>query len=266
MTVATESGIGGARPPLMRVHEGDAHSPYVLVCEHASAFVPPEYAGLGLDSRTLATHIGWDINAARVTRDVARLLGATWVTAGVSRLVVDLNRPESCPQCIPARSEDTVIPGNQDLAADLREQRLREWFRPFHARLDALLEDRQRAGRPTFLVGIHSYTPVYQGVSRPWAAGILFREARSFGQDVVQALRRETGAAIGANEPYDLGRHSNYTIPFHGDRRHLPAIIVEVRNDLIGRDADVTYWAQAVARALRTASEGGTGASAPLPA
>ena len=38
------------------------------------------------------------------------------------------------------------------------------------------------------LVTIHSFTPVYRGVSRPWHAGILFDKAEAFGHELVEKL------------------------------------------------------------------------------
>lgn len=233
------------------LHDADARGPYVIVCEHASSVIPPDYDGLGLDIHAARGHIGWDINAVDVAARVARALDAPLVTAPVSRLVTDLNRPEACRECIPARSEDTLVPGNAALTAQEREDRLARWHRPFHRGLSDLLDRRTRRGLTTFLVGIHSFTPVYAGVPRPWSAGVLYRASRVQGEKVARAMAERSGEMVGCNQPYDLWRHSNHTIPFHGDGRGLPAVIVEIRNDLLATDAGIARWADVTVEALR---------------
>jgi len=223
----------------------------VIVCEHASSFIPDEYNGLGLDPQVVKEHIGWDIHAIDMATIVAEMLDAPLVSAPVSRLVTDLNRPEACHECIPIKSEMTSVPGNLSLTSHERENRLSRWHRPFHQGLSSLLEERTQRGLGTFLVGIHSFTPVYAGVRRPWAAGILYRASRLQGETVAQAMEEQSGTLVGRNQPYDLWQHSNHTIPFHGDRRGHAAVIVEIRNDLLATTPDLTRWAGITAQSLR---------------
>ena len=53
---------GRGRPAATAENEAGG-SPYVLLCEHASNFIPAEYAGLGLPESELQRHIAWDIGA-----------------------------------------------------------------------------------------------------------------------------------------------------------------------------------------------------------
>ncbi len=48
----------------------------LVTCDHASRAVPRCLGKLGLGDRELALHIGWDIGAGAVTRDLSRLLDA----------------------------------------------------------------------------------------------------------------------------------------------------------------------------------------------
>ena len=232
-------------------HNTDSRSPYVIVCEHASSFIPDEYKGLGLPPQATKEHIGWDIHAMDMATIVAGLLDSPLISAPVSRLVADLNRPETCQECIPTRSETTSVPGNLSLTLHERENRLSRWHRPFHQGLSTFLEDRIARGIETFLVGIHSFTPVYAGVPRTWAAGVLYRASHLHGETVAQAMEKQSGALVGRNQPYDLWQHSNHTIPFHGDRRGLAAVIVEIRNDLLATTPGLTRWAGITAQALQ---------------
>jgi predicted N-formylglutamate amidohydrolase len=225
-------------------------SQFVIVCEHASNWLPPQYAGLGLDQANLNRHIAWDIGAAQVARRLSILLDAALVEAGASRLLIDLNRPTNSATSIPEFSEATVIPGNLDLTDVERQHRIRTWFDPFQARLAQLLDDRQAAKKPTILIAVHSFTSVFLGENRPWVAGVLYRNSQKLGRALVAALGGDAGG-IAHNQPYQIEDSSDYTIPIHAEARGLDAVLLELRQDLIATDDGVALWADRVCAALR---------------
>ncbi len=47
-----------------------------------------------------------------------------------------------------------------------------------------------------------------------------------------------------------IARDGDYAIPVHGDDRGIPAVLIEIRQDLIGDDAGIREWADRLARAL----------------
>ncbi len=223
----------------------------VLVCEHACNHVPDAYRGLGLGIDDLARHIAWDIGAAEVTRRLSVLLDAPAFLATHSRLLIDLNRPLDAATLIVTRSEATDIPGNIGLDAAERALRVAHLFTPFHDAVSACLDDRQQAGEPVRLVSIHSFTPVFHGVPREWHAGVLFDRAQAFGEETLAALRAP-GLRVGANVPYRSGRTDDYAVPIHGDDRGIPAVLIEIRQDLIADEAGAAAWAGRIAAALTT--------------
>lgn len=251
--------MGEDAPPAATVVNERGASPYVLLCEHASNHIPARYAGLGLAPRDLERHIAWDIGAAVLARGLSRRLDAPLVLSGYSRLLIDCNRPPGAPTSIPERSEDTDIPGNLGLDAAERARREAAYFAPFHAAAARLLDRRAAEGRRTVVVGVHSFTPVFLGVPRPWLAGVLYAGAERFGRALVERLGAELGpAAVGDNEPYRIepGEH-DYTVPVHGDRRGLDAALLEVRQDLIGRAVEAEAWAARLAPVFADAAGGG---------
>ena len=244
--------MSGMPAPVTLCNAGGG-SPFLLLCEHASNHIPPEYRDLGLPAAELQRHIAYDIGAAELARRLSARLDAPLLLAGYSRLLIDLNRPLAAPSSIPEISEATVIPGNQGIGAAERARRQAAWFAPFHDRAAALLDARRAAGQPTAVIGVHSFTPVYLGQRRPWHAGILYGEARRFGTALVRALADEPGLVIGDNEPYRIEAAMDYTVPVHGDARGLDAVLLEVRQDLLGDAAGWDAWADRLARALREA-------------
>ena len=222
----------------------------VLLCEHASNHIPAEYNGLGVSPADLQRHIAWDPGAAEVTRRLSQSLDAPAFLGTYSRLLIDLNRPLEAPSSIVTRSEATDISGNINLdEVDIR-RRIDTIFLPYHAQVAAYLEARQKAGKATRLVCIHSFTPVYLEETRIWHGGVLFGEAEGFGRELLAKLQTP-GLNIGANVPYATNRTEDYGVPVHGDDRDIPAVLIEIRNDLISDDAGIGEWADRLAGALR---------------
>jgi len=63
-------------------------------------------------------------------------------------------------------------------------------------------------------------------------------------------LQREEGLLIGDNEPYSVSDASDYTIPVHGERRGLPHVEIEIRQDLIADTSGQRAWGALLARLL----------------
>jgi len=237
--------------PVAAVMErGQGASPYVLLCEHASNLIPVSYRGLGLPEPELRRHIAWDIGAAALARSLSAHLDAPLVLSGYSRLLIDCNRPPGTPTSIPERSEDTVIPGNAGLSRAERANREAAYFAPFRGLVAAELDRRAVLGKPTILVGVHSFTPVFQGVHRPWEAGVLYADGAGFAGAMIAGLAASGGLTVGDNEPYRIEPEHDYTIPMHGDGRGIPAALLEVRQDLLLTDVGIGAWAARVATIL----------------
>jgi predicted N-formylglutamate amidohydrolase len=219
----------------------------LLLCDHASNRVPPEYGTLGLPTAELERHIAYDIGAAALTRELAARLDAPAVLSCFSRLLIDPNRGADDPTLIMRLSDGAVIPGNAGVDAAERERRLARFFRPYHARIAEALDDMLRSGRTPAILSIHSYTPVWKGTPRPWHAGVLWDRDPRLAVPLIEALRAEAGMHIGDNEPYD-GALKNDTMYLHATSRGLPHALIEVRNDLISTPAGVTEWADRLER------------------
>jgi len=238
-------------PPPVSVENEAGASAILLLCEHASRFVPDAYRGLGLAEADLARHIAWDIGAADLARALSRRLDATLVLGGYSRLLVDCNRPLTSPTLMPVVSETTRIPGNEGIDDAERTRRIEGIFAPFQAAVADRLDARAEAGRRSVVIGVHSFTPVFKGVARPWHAGVLYGRAEAFGERLLAALGGPS-PTLAANEPYRVDEE-DHTVPVHGDARGLDAILLEIRNDLISSDDGVRAWADRLAPALAQA-------------
>ena len=240
-------------PPAMTIN-ADGSSPFVLVCDHASNRIPAAYGNLGLSAVDRLRHIAWDPGALAVSLALAELLDAPLVHSTVSRLIIDCNRRHAAPELIWSVSETTEIADNRDITESERAHRIEAFHTPFHAAIDAVLDNRAAAGRPTILVAIHSFTPVYKGVSRPWPIGLIHGVDTTYTKAVFDAVRAEQpGLNVGWNEPYAALNGVTYTLEHHGDGRSLVSTMIEIRHDEILEPEGVTHWASLLARCLETA-------------
>jgi predicted N-formylglutamate amidohydrolase len=234
----------------VRITNRDGRSPIVLICDHASNFVPPQFRGLGLGRRELESHIAWDPGALPVARRMAEALDAALVESCISRLVIDCNRPLDAPDLVCPVSEITAVPGNGDLSPQDRQARVALSWQPFHEAIEQLVEDRLSQERETRLISIHSFTPIYKGVGRPWHVGILHDEDRSIADPLIAALKSSGDIVVGDNEPYSPADRVYFTLERHGRSRGLSCAMVEIRNDEIGGEAGQRKWADLLAGIL----------------
>jgi predicted N-formylglutamate amidohydrolase len=226
-------------------------SPFLLTCDHYGRVIPPELADLGLPASELERHIAWDVGIAGVAERLSGMLDAHLIAQRYSRLVIDCNRPPTAPSSIPEISESTWIPGNQALAKAAAEQRRQLIFDPYHQHIEQSIDRRLEPGQPTILLALHSFTPVYHGVARPWHIGTLYNRDTVLPPLLLEALRSEAGLVVGDNEPYAVDDATDYTIPVHGEARGLINSGIEIRQDLIETEAGQIEWAERMARAVR---------------
>ena len=102
------------------------------------------------------------------------------------------------------------------------------------------------------LIAIHSCTPVFDRVVRPWHIGVLWDKDPRIAQPLLQRLSTVDGVCVGDNEPYS-GRHPHdYTMDHHGEAARIPHVSIEIRQDLIDAAAGVEQWAGVLGDALET--------------
>lgn len=239
-------------PPPFRVLEGRPESPYVITADHAGRVLPRSLGSLGLSPAELATHIACDIGIEGVSEHLAHHLGAFMIAQTYSRLVIDCNRPLGAESSIAAHSEHTAILGNLAVSPSEAEARAREVFHPYHDRIEAELDRRASAGQPTIFVAMHSFTPRFKGIDRPWHCGVLYHRDTRFAHRLLPLLRSE-GLEVGDNQPYFVSDDTDYGVPVYGERRGHLHVELELRQDLILTAEQQASWAELLARVFRAA-------------
>lgn len=234
----------------------DGLSPVILLCEHASNRIPRALGDLGVSEQDRQRHIAWDIGVSALSQEISRAMDASLFMTNYSRLVIDCNRPLHVPSAIPEVSETTNILGNHNLSSGERQQRVDTLFRPYADVVSRRLDRMKAEGKRPFVVGIHSFTPIYFGKPRPWHAGILYGKATGFGRELIRLLSQDSSLIIGDNEPYTIDIEEDYTVPVHADARGFPGVLVEVRHDLIDTSEKVEAWGRKLSACLTDAIQG----------
>lgn len=234
----------------MQPHRTDAYETlgtlrpggFLYTCEHASNRVPRPWRLRPRDRVLLQTHWGYDIGAAQLTRDLARLGDGFGVLTRFSRLLIDANRAPEDPTAILAHTDDGSPTFNRavDVAA-----RVARFHAPFHAAVHAAV----RRARPRRILSVHTFTPEFRGAKRAVEAGVLFDEDDATHLRLVDALRAE-GFVAEANQPYSGKAGLIYSAQRHGREEGIPYFEIEVRQDLVAAERHASYQARRVHRAL----------------
>jgi len=225
-------------------------SPFLFTSDHYGQLIPRQLGDLGLPASEFERHIAVDVGIAGVAGRLSDHLNAHLIAQRYSRLVIDCNRPPHVASSIPLISEATTIPGNEGLSRAAAAVRRRAIFDPYHRAIGAVIDRRLRDGTATVLVSLHSFTPVYAGIKRPWHIGALYHRDTTLPPLLLRALKSEGDLVVGDNEPYAVSDDTDYTIPVHGEARGLINTGIEIRQDLIADPSLQQQWADRLARIL----------------
>ncbi|UGX86381.1 N-formylglutamate amidohydrolase [Phyllobacterium meliloti] len=241
----------------VRVSNPDGSSPFVILCDHASNHIPAPYGRLGLQPDDLQKHIAWDPGALGVSQAMSALLDAPLVESRVSRLIIDCNRPLEAPDLIPATSELTAVPDNVGLDGAEKQRRIALSHQPYHEAIEQLAKARAAKGFPApVYVAVHSFTPVYRGVERPWHIGIIHDEYDQVAAPLISGLQALDQFCVGINEPYSPADRVYYTLERHASAHGLAAVMIEIRNDLITNTKEEKTWAGILSVLLKEIAQG----------
>jgi len=220
-----------------------AASSVVLVCEHASHYIPDYFQNLGLSGDVLTSHAAWDPGAMPVARRLAERLDAALVASCISRLVYDCNRPPEAPDAMLPKSEIFDIPGNLNLSQAQRDARTETYYLPFR---DAVAKTAAQVAEPV-IVTIHSFTPVYHGKTRAVEIGVLHDSDTRLADAMLQNAADHTKAVVERNAPYGPEHGVTHTLKEHGIAGGHMNVMLEIRNDLIDTTERQTAMADMIA-------------------
>ena len=218
-------------------------SSVVLICEHASRDIPPEFQNLGLSLEASKSHAAWDPGAMAVAQHLSKILDAVLIASTVSRLVYDCNRPPDAADAMSARSELVDVPGNVDLSQNERAERIRLYYEPFRK----MLAERTAQTDTAIVVTVHSFTPIYYGKKREVEIGVLHDTDARLADAMLECSAQHTLANVQRNQPYGPQDGVTHTLKEHAIPHGYLNVMLEIRNDLIGTAAEQRAMADMIA-------------------
>ncbi len=217
-----------------RIHNEQGQSTILLVCEHASYHIPQSYNNLGLGGQVLQSHIAWDPGAFEVARHLSNNLDAPLIYATNSRLVYDCNRPPEAVDAIPVRSEVYDIPGNIGLDPSGKQERMDLCYIPFHNLISKAIDHNKNINT---LVTVHSFSPVYFGITRDVELGVLHDTDQRLADRVIENATLLSEMNTARNQPYGPKDGVTHTLKRHAIENNIFNVMLEIRNDLISTEA-----------------------------
>jgi len=84
--------------------------------------------------------------------------------------------------------------------------------------------------------------------------GILYNRDKRLAHNLLHLLRGEQDLVVGENQPYAVSDTSDYSVVTYGERRSIPHVEIEIRQDLILEATGQKAWAERLERLLLEAS------------
>ena len=206
----------------------------LLTCEHGGNDVPSGFASLfeGADD-VLASHRGWDPGALQLAEFLAEQFDVTLISATVTRLLIELNRSLHHPRLF---SEFA-----RPLSATERQDVIDRFYTLHIQRVRAAIQSQLRGARQVLHVGVHTFTPVFNGVPRNCDIGLLYDSKRVHERDFCRAWQHELRTAdpslrVRRNYPY-RGSSDGLTTTLRSEFKadQYLGVELEVANDLATR-------------------------------
>lgn len=176
----------------------------VLSCEHASWTLPPG-CHLGVPLEVLQGQASWDHGALDIAMRLSEEVGHPVHAGEFSRMYVDLNRPPHHDDVIPRVSYGAPVPGNADLSARERAERVAQFHAPYWAAVARDVDARLRDHGSVLHLSSHSFDPALDPTVRTFDVGVLYDPAHPFEAALAERLMfalRGAGLDVRANQPY----------------------------------------------------------------
>jgi predicted N-formylglutamate amidohydrolase len=168
----------------------------VITCEHAGNEVPDEYSHLFSNFEVLNSHRGWDPGALEVAEYMSRATGAASFTFKITRLLIELNRS--------LESDALFSEFSTGLDHTAKQKLIKQYYVPYRKGVEQAIDITRK---PATHLSIHTFTPVFNGVTRTTDIGILFDPSRNgetnFSVLLLSQLKAALpGLVIEFNKPY----------------------------------------------------------------
>lgn len=219
-------------------------------CEHAVNTVPSAYLKLfHTQEAVLKTHRAMDFGALEIARHFSHAFSCELTTATVTRLLIDCNRSLSNAHCF---SEFT-----QELSQNEKQKIIDQYYLPYRNQTEKLIQSHIDRGHQVLHISSHSFTPVFEGVTRNAGIGLLYDPSRHGEKEVAREWRsllcQETPTyRVRMNYPY-LGTSNGFTTALrkkHPEKNYL-GLELEINQTLVADETSLNTLANILSTSLK---------------
>ncbi len=147
----------------------------------------------------------WDHGAHDIAVQLSEALGIHLHAGLFSRMFVDLNRgPDHC-DVVPRVSYGAMVPGNHELSAAARAERIAMFHAPYWAMVRQDVEARLHDHGRVLHFSSHTFSPELDPATRTFDVGVLYDPSHAFEAELAERLMfqlRGAGLDVRANQPY----------------------------------------------------------------
>ena len=169
----------------------------LLTCEHAGNNIPAKFQHYftGADE-VLNSHRGWDPGAVELAECISEALQAPFVAYPFSRLLIEPNRSEHHPKLF---SEFT-----KNLSESIKNELLINYYRPHWKKVTDEIYRMISANKRVLHVGVHTFTPDFNGRLREFDIGLLYDPSRTPEKRCAEEWKRSISPRfrVRMNQPY----------------------------------------------------------------
>jgi predicted N-formylglutamate amidohydrolase len=153
-----------------------------ISCEHAVNTVPEPYRHLfNKQESVLQTPRAIDFGALEIAIHLSNVFSCEYNVATVTRLLLDCNRSLSNTHCF---SEFT-----QGLLQGEKQTLIDKYYLPYRTKTEALIQKHIDRGHQVLHISSHSFTPVFNGITRNAGICLLYDPARHGEKEVAREWR-----------------------------------------------------------------------------
>jgi predicted N-formylglutamate amidohydrolase len=192
----------------------------ILTCEHAGNKIPSAWQKKFLPPKEiLESHRGIDIGAKKIAVHLEKALKCPFFIYENTRLLIELNRSLHHPKLF------------SEFSKHLREEEKQKLIETLYLPYRTAVEKEIRKRKPVIHLGIHSFTPIFEGVERDIDIGLLYDPKRKKEREFCLALKNKLPKEyrVKLNRPY-LGKADGFTT-------HLRKLFKE--NEYLGIEIEV---------------------------
>lgn len=206
-----------------------------LSCEHAVNTIPPAYHYLFKEQEALLqSHRAIDFGAKEMTLLLSESLDCKYRLAEASRLLIDCNRSLHHPHCF---SEFT-----KKLAKAEKLNIIAQYYLPYRQQVETQIGAHIHDGYQIFHISIHSFTPVFNNVTRNACIGLLYDPKRHGEKEVAREwgrlLSKQTNYRVRMNYPYQ-GKNDGFTTLLRTKHAEKDYVGIELElNQAVIKDKD----------------------------